>query len=107
MKLINKKGFQLSFTAVIKDKLGNFVDLTAYDGVKFIMSYTNNGENKVNATALFINKANGKVGYTFTATDVNTVGSFRGYFALSSSGVKKLASPTRYFDIEITDDLLS
>ena len=105
-KLTIKEGVLTDFVATVRDCDGNIVDLTAYDSVKFIMAPVAGGTPKINAAASFIDKTAGTVTYNFIAGDVDTVGDYKAYFVFYTGADKKLASPPRYFDVEITEDYL-
>ena len=107
-RLTIKKGFITGFTATIKNsETSEVVDLTPYDSVYFVMKQTGCEGVKVNAVANFVGeKTTGQVTYDFKAVDVDTAGTYKSYFYLLVSGVKKLSSPVRHFDVEIVDDLL-
>ena len=104
-KLIIKEGFLTDFVATVRDSNSNVVDLSAYDSVKFIM-VNSSDVIKVNATATFINKTAGTVTYSFVTADVDTIGTYKAYFAFYTGTDKKLASPPTYFEIQIIEDYL-
>jgi hypothetical protein len=100
-----KEGHLTDFTATIKDGDGDALDLSEYDSVDFIM-VDQNETVITNSPATFTDKTNGEVTYNFTADDVSNSGQFKAYFSLKTGGIKKLASPTDYFIINITRDYL-
>ena len=100
-----KEGHLTDFTATVRDSNNDAIDLSAYDGVNFIMVNTS-GTVLVNGAATFSDKTAGQVTYNFQTADVATPGNYKAYFSFTDGGVKKLASPTDYFKIQITEDLI-
>ena len=100
-----KEGHLTDFTATVRDSDNAVVDLTDYDAVNFVMVDLS-GTVIVNGAATFVDKANGQVTYNFAEADVADPGKYKAYFSFSTGGVKKLASPTEYFIINIMEDLI-
>lgn len=89
--------------AVLKDSEGNIADLTGAT-VKFIMSATPGGSDKVNAAASIVGLPTaGTVQYAWGATDTNEVGVFYAEFC-ATYGVEDESFPNHeYILVEITE----
>lgn len=98
-----KQGYQTDFSVTLKDSKKNVLDLSVFDGIRFYMIDCEDNI-IIDSVATFVDKANGQVKYDFQAVDVATAGRYKAYFGLTISGIKKLAAPTHYFDIDITQD---
>ena len=74
---------------------GTAVDLTGAT-VKFFMKPATGGEVKINADAVVVDAAAGRVKYTWAGTDTDTGGKFKAEFqATYTSTSKKLTAPNK------------
>lgn len=92
-------------TATLFDVNGSIVNL---DGatVSFKMRQAGSTTAKVNASAAVADAAKGKVTYSWSASDTDTVGEFEGEFQVTYSGGGIQTFPNnKYIEIEITDDI--
>ena len=92
-------------SATLIDGDGSIVNL---DGatVSFKMRQAGQTTAKVNASATVADAAKGKVTYTWSASDTDTVGDFEGEFQVTYAGGGIQTFPNnKYIEIEITDDI--
>lgn len=84
---------------------GSNPDLTGAT-VKFIMRSSSGGAAKVDASATVVTASTGRVKYTWSAGDTDTVGEYEGEFEVTFSGGAVQTYPNKgYLKIEVTDDL--
>lgn len=91
--------------ATLIDGDGNVANL---DGATVLFKMRQAGETtvKVNASAAIADATKGKVTYTWSAADTNTVGEFEGEFEVTYAGGGVQTFPNnKYIEIEITDDI--
>jgi len=106
-KLTIKEGHLTDFTITVKDESTNTpLDLTDYDWVNFVMVDKSNTAVINTAWAFVWDKTSWTITYVFQTWDTDTVWSYKAYFSLLKSWVKKLAVPTDYFWINITEDFI-
>ena len=92
-------------SATLIDGDGSTVNL---DGatVSFKMRKAGQTTAKVNASATVADAAKGKVTYTWSSSDTDTVGDFEGEFQVTYAGGGVQTFPNnKYIEIEITDDI--
>lgn len=101
-----KKGDRLPLLDVILENTDESeVNLTGCT-VKFIMKLLGGTTAKVDAAATVMSAADGEVRYSWGATDLDTVGIYRGEFEVTDSGGLKRTFPsTGYVAIVVSDDL--
>lgn len=91
--------------ATLKDGDGAAVDL-AGTSVALKMKAVNDTSLKVDSACTIVDASNGKVRYTWAATDTNTRGSYQAEFQVTYSGGAIETFPNDgYVSIIITDDL--
>ena len=93
------------FTITIKDETWTPLDITGYDGIRFIMIDETNTV-IIDQPATITDASNWIITYNFVTWDTDTKGTYKAYFSLTQAGVKKLAVPTDYFTVEITEDFI-
>ncbi len=90
-------------TVTLSDGSGPF-DLTGCT-VKFIMRQIGAAVPKIDAAASILSATTGRVRYTPSGTDTDTVGDYEAEFEVTKSG-KKITFPNEdYMPAKITDDL--
>ena len=92
-------------SATLIDGNGSTVNL---DGatVAFKMRAVGGSTAKVDASASIAEATKGKVTYTFTASDTNTVGEYEGEFEVTFAGGGIQTYPNnKYIEIEVVDDI--
>jgi len=92
-------------TATLIDGDGSTVNL---DGATVAFKMRKLGEStaKVDSSATVADATKGKVTYTWSASDTDTVGEYEGEFQVTFAGGGIQTYPNnKYIDIEITDDI--
>ena len=80
------------------DASGTAINLTTATGVTFHMKRDQDTVAKVSAAATIINAASGIVGYTWTGTDTDTAGDFKGEWKITYTGGATRTVPTSTYD---------
>lgn len=92
-------------TVTLIDGNGATVNLDGAS-VAFKMRTVGGSTAKIDASASIAEAAKGKVTYTFTASDTDTVGEYEGEFQVTfASGGVQTYPNNKYIDIEVVDDI--
>lgn len=93
-----------SITAQILDGAGNPVNLGGGATAKFVMQMRGASQPKVDAAAVVVDPAQGKLQYDWAASDVDTVGVYLAEFEVTLADGKKLTAPqTGYIHVVIME----
>lgn len=90
---------------VIDSKTRKPLDLVAYDWVIFVM-VAKDWTVKINEPWSIVDSPNWIIKYTFQTWETDTQWTYKAYFSLTKAGVKKISAPTKYFTVEIIEDLI-
>ena len=93
------------FAATLKDENGQIVDVTGAS-VEFHMAKLNSSSVITGASATVTNESAGTVEYAWSASDTDSIGTFRVEFEVTfPTGLVETYPNSEYISIQITDDI--
>lgn len=103
--LMTKNDLLPELTATLQDADGVAVDLSGATGIEFHMVPVGSSTPKVNATAAFVDQANGRVKYSWTGTDTDTAGEFYGEFEVAWGAFTETFPNGEHIVVRIQEEL--
>ena len=92
--------------AILKDATLSPVDLTGISGIKFIMTNKATAVKRVDAPAVVVDAAGGRVRYDWATGDTDIPGGYKGEFEVHwPDGTYETFPNSKYINIKVTADL--